>query len=182
MLPDIGIPIIGEQVYLRPLETHDATERYCHWLNDPEVNKYLETRQATIAELQAYITEKRAKDDCLFLGIFLKETDQHIGNVKLEPIDLQKKIATVGILIGEKEHWGKGIATEVTNLISDYAFQNLQLHEVNLGVLAANKPAIRVYEKCGFYTYQVDPASMNHDGVIYDQVWMKKLAPTPNSI
>ena len=94
--------ILGERIYLRKLTSKDASLDYCRWLNDAEVNKYLETRETTIEDLKQYIKEKNASKNCLFVGIFLKKSDKHIGNIKLEPIDFDKKIATVGILVGEK--------------------------------------------------------------------------------
>ena len=63
----------------------------------------------------------------------------------------------------------------MTNLIVDFAFSTLGLAEVNLGVLSENKAAIRVYEKCGFVVDRIDSKSMNHGGVLYDQVYMRKI-------
>ena len=174
MLAHTDTPIIGERVYLRHLEATDATERYCTWLNDPEVNQYLETRQSTIPELEQYIRDRRLREDCLFLGIFWKGTDEHIGNVKLEPIDRKVGTATIGILIGEKAFWGKGVATEVINLVVDFVFETLKLHEVKLGVIAEHVVARHAYEKCGFRIDRIDEKAINHRGVLFDQVWMSR--------
>ena len=67
---------------------------YAGWLNDPVVNQYLETRKVTIEELRTYIQEKSKSANAIFFGIFWKENAQHIGNVKLEPIDRKKKETT----------------------------------------------------------------------------------------
>lgn len=166
----------GHNTDLRPLGEEHATAKYARWLNDPEVNKYLETREVTIDELMAYIAEKNASDNALLLGIFWKENNEHIGNVKLEPIDHETGTATMGILIGEKEYWGKGVATEVTDLIAQYAFETLGLYEVNLGVISENTPAIRVYEKCGFEVSHINEKAIDHDGEHFDQIWMRKRA------
>jgi|TARA_Y100000310_G_C20416415_1_gene684546 RimJ/RimL family protein N-acetyltransferase len=164
----------GDSIDLRTLSEEHATEKYAGWLNDPEVNKYLETRQVTVDELKSYIAEKNTSSNALLFGIFWKEDDTHIGNLKLEPIDHEKSKATLGILIGDKDYWGKGVATEATNLITQYAFTTLGLKEVNLGVISDNRAAIRVYEKCGFTTFKTDPKALDHDGKLFDQVWMRK--------
>lgn len=166
--------ITGERFDLNIMEEENATPTYRSWLNDPIVNQYLETREATHEDLRRYIQDKRASDSCLFFGIFWKENNQHIGTVKLEPIDFEKGYAVVGILIGEKLFWGKGIATEVTNLIVDYAFNILGLDEIRLGVLEEHTAARRVYEKCGFVVDHIDEGAINHGGVLHDQVWMSK--------
>lgn len=171
-----NVVVRGRQVQLRPLCESDATQQYASWLNDTTVNQYLETRSVTVKELQEYIRTKRAAPDVLFLGIFCCDTGKHIGNVKLEPIDSKKKTAMMGLLIGDKEYWGKGVGTEVTNLITDIAFNKLGLKEVTLGVIPENKPAIRVYEKCGFKILKVNKGAINHDGVLHDQIIMVKRA------
>jgi spore coat polysaccharide biosynthesis protein SpsF len=140
--------IEGKNIYLRELNEEDASEEYCNWLNDSSINKYLETKESSIQYLKNYIKEKRESEKCLFFGIFDKKNEEHIGNVKLEPI--KDKKATFGILIGNKSYWSKGIGTEVTRIVIDYAFNELKLSKIDLGVVKKNKKAIRVYEKVGF--------------------------------
>lgn len=168
--------IDGDRVVLRTLTPRDASGEYAGWLNDPSVNQYLETRSINLEELKRYIQEKDESDCAILFGIFWKADARHIGNVKLEPVDFAEGVATMGILIGDKEYWGKGVGTEVTNLITDYAFNVLGLTEVHLGVMSTNVAAIRVYEKCGYVIESVEEKSINHDGVLYDRVRMKKTA------
>ena len=167
----------GTLIFLRELKEEDASGAYAGWLNDPEVNRWLETRSVTVPELRTYIREKRESPDAILFGIFWKENGRHIGNIKLEPIDRKRKEVTIGILIGEKTFWGKGVATEATNLVTDYAFKDLRMRAANLGVISENKPAIRVYEKCGFTVLRTEKKKMNHDGVLYDACYLQKLAP-----
>ena len=75
-----------------------------------------------------------------------------------------------------KDFWGKGIATEVTNLITQFAFSELGLCEVRLGVLAENLPAQRVYEKCGFTVFKIDKGALVHGNTAHDQIWMRCLS------
>ncbi len=164
--------IDGNRIYLRVLEVKDATQEYCYWLNDPEVNKYLETKGATTEELKEYINEKNKSSKCLFFGIFYRENDKHIGNLKLEPIDFDGKRATFGILVGDKKYWGMGIGIEATKLIVDWAFDILDLKEVNLGVIAENKAAVKTYEKVGFHIDNIEKSSIKSDNKFYDKITM----------
>ena len=166
------IKINGERIYLKTLAEKNATREYCKWLNDPEVNKYLETRQATINELKEYIKEKNKNTGCLFLGIFSRENRKHIGNIKLEPIDLRVHKATMGILIGDKNYWGMGIGTEATKLILRYGFYKLGLKKINLSVISENKAAIKVYEKAGFKINRIEKESIRHEQKLFDKVMM----------
>ncbi|MFC1630134.1 GNAT family N-acetyltransferase [Patescibacteria group bacterium] len=180
------IRIEGEIIYLKPLGEKNATKEYCGWLNDPGANQYLETKEATIAGLKKYIEEKNKNPNCLFLGIFFKENqkphtssttsrtawDRHIGNIKLEPIDFKNRKATAGILIGNKDYWGRGIGTEAMKLLVDYGFKYLNLKEINLGVLSQNKAAIRVYEGVGFKVKRIDKKSVHHSQKLYNTILM----------
>src|SRR3989344_9686346 len=125
---------LGKSLYLRQLEESDASQEYCDWLNDPEVNKFLETRQASVADLKTYIRQKQNDPNALFLGVFDQRGDVHIRNVKLEPIDWSRKSAVFGIMIGSKAYWGRGVGTEVTRLTLDFAFKKLGLNEVELEI------------------------------------------------
>ncbi|MDD5470208.1 MAG: GNAT family N-acetyltransferase [Candidatus Peribacteraceae bacterium] len=164
----------GSSVFLRALTEEDATPRYAAWLNDPEVNKYLETRSVTVDELRKFIREKNANPQVLLLGIFWGENHLHIGNIKLEPIDERKGCATMGILIGDRNYWGKGVATEAITLLADYAFSHWKIRSLDLGVITENFPAIRAYEKCGFKVERVNKGAIDHGGILFDQLRMRK--------
>jgi len=163
---------LGENFYLRQLEESDASREYCDWLNDPEVNKFLETRQASIADLKIYIRQKQDDPNALFLGVFDQHGDVHIGNVKLEPIDWVRKLAVFGIMIGNKAYWGRGVGMEATRLTLDFVFKKLGLDEVELGVISENVRARKTFEKAGFKQVRIERQAMNHDGTLYDKVVM----------
>lgn len=174
MLQNIGGTLEGRQVLLKVLKPSDVSEAYVSWLNDPIVNKYLETRYGTLSDVKEYVESKLKSDSAILWGIFWKD-GKHIGNIKLEPIDFGKKVATVGILIGDKEYWGRGVATESIELISNYAFEMLHLEKIILGVMKENASAIHVYKKCGFSIVEVQNGAINHNGILHDQILMEKV-------
>jgi len=162
----------GERIYLRKLTFADATPAYAAWLNDRQANVFLETRQATLPALRDYIRRQNDNPASALLGVFDRANDAHIGNVKLEPIDWQKKNAIFGILIGDKNYWGKGLGTEATKLAVDYAFKALGLSEVELGVISENQRARKTFEKAGFKYVATIPKALDHNGVLYDKIIM----------
>lgn len=166
------LKIQGDTVYLKHLKNSDASEEYCSWLNNKEVNKYLETRETSIKDLKSYIRDKNASKDTLFFGIFYNKNNKHIGNIKLEPINPMEGKAALGLLIGNKDYWGKGIGTEATKLLIQYAFDNLKINEINLGVISENKAAIRVYEKAGLKIRKTEKKAIKHGDKKYDKVIM----------
>lgn len=158
---------------MRQLEESDATQDYCNWLNDPEVNKYLETREADISGLKDYIAKQLSNPNSFFVGIFDKASGKHIGNLKLEPIDWENKKAIIGILIGDKNFWGKGISGEAIKLAVAYAFYDLGLNEIILGVIANNVPAVKSFEKTGFKAYSIEKNSIKHGEKLFDKIMMR---------
>ncbi len=142
----------GSLVILRPLERTDLNERYLRWLNDPEVTRYTETGTfpSTAEDLDNYYRSVSGSKHDVMLAVVDKKSGGHIGNVKLGPIHWVHRRATFGILIGDKEFWGKGIGLDATRLMVEYGFQRLNLHRIDLGVFAEHEAAVRCYERAGF--------------------------------
>lgn len=164
--------LLGKRIFLRSLTEQDATEKYCDWLRDPEVHRFLETKDATVPELIDYIHSKNAATDCLFFALCLIESGECIGTIKLEPIDFALRTATIAIMIGDKKFWGQGLGPEAMQLLIDYAFKDLGMSTITLGVRSSNVSAIRSYKKIGFV--EVARAKDFHldDNIISDQVTM----------
>ena len=166
--------VVGTQIYLRPLKREDLNEKYLSWLNDPEVNRYLESGifPYTRDELERFYEQATGSSNQVVLAIVDRETDQHIGNVKLGPINWVHRKATLGILVGGREFWRKGIGTEATRLMVEYGFFRLNLNRIDLGVYAEHEAAIRVYEKVGFQVEGRFREDLFHEGKFKDRLWM----------
>ena len=137
---------------LKSLTTKDVTEKYLSWFNgSKEVVEYIAYAKtnADINKLRQYVKEREDREDVLFLGIFT-DSGQHIGNIKYEPINLKDKSATMGILIGDKEWRGKGVATEVIKDSGKYLKENYKIKYIDLGVNKDNIAAVSAYKKMKF--------------------------------
>lgn len=75
-----------------------------------------------IRQIERFYEQVTGSPDQVILAIVDKETDQYVGNVKLVPINWVQRKATFGILIGDKQFWGKGIGTKATRLMVEYGF------------------------------------------------------------
>lgn len=85
-----------------------------------------------------------------YLRVIANEDDQCIGHVGLYEVDHRVRSADFGILIGDRNYWGKGHGYNLTRWSLDYGFRMLNLNRIQLDVLANHSQAIRLYEKCGF--------------------------------
>lgn len=145
-------PILTERFELTTLTPAQATERYASWLSDPEVSAFLETRfeSQSVEQLSAYISAMQDSPSSYLFGVFTRSGHEHIGNIKLGPIDARHSRAAIGILIGEQSWWGKGVATEIIAALADWSFAELGLHKLFAGSYARNAASIRAFTTCGF--------------------------------
>jgi RimJ/RimL family protein N-acetyltransferase len=65
-------------------------------------------------------------------------------------LDNINRSCRLGIVIGEKTHWDRGFGAEALHLLLEYAFNILNMNNVNLGTYSFNKRAIACYKKVGF--------------------------------
>ena len=144
--------LVGERIYLREVRPSDVNDTYYRWMNDPEITQYLESRfyPNSIETLQEYVGNFLGNKDNIFLAVVLKENHKHIGNIKIGPINWFHRLADIGVMLGEKDSWGKGYASEAISLLAEYACNTLNLHKVTAGCYEMNQGAIRAFEKAGF--------------------------------
>jgi len=142
----------NETIYLRNVKVSDVNDRYYQWMNDCNVNQYLETRFVVQSKekITEFVKSKDGDTNEIFLAICDKEHQLHIGNIKLGPINWYHRRAEISLLIGDKDYWGKGIATQAIQLISDFAIRQLNLNKLTAGAYKPNKASIKAFERCGF--------------------------------
>lgn len=138
--------------YLRGLTVADVSDEYLSWIRDQNSNRFIETADPTydLDSLRSYVAQREHKSDVVFFGIFVRGTNQHIGNIKFEPIDSLDGSATMGILIGNRGWRGKGVAGEVLEACGQWLFDEHGIAKILLGVDSNNKAGIRAYLKAGF--------------------------------
>ena len=77
-------------------------------------------------------------------------TNLHIGNITLHSIDWVHRTAEMGTMIGNKEFWGKGYATEARSLLITCAFSRWGLRKITVGNVEGNQASISSNKKLGF--------------------------------
>lgn len=140
----------SNNITIRPLKEIDLQGDYLNWMNDPEVSRY--NSHGLFAqskkELEEFARSLDSKDNIVW-AIIAKDKDIHIGNVALQRIDFVNRSCEIAIIIGNKDYWNKGIATEAFSLILNHAFDKLNLHRIWLGAAAINQGMKSVARKLG---------------------------------
>ena len=165
--------LVGEHIYLSPLCTEDG-EKYTEWLNDFETTDYIgkSSKICSIENERKWLEDGIDSKDSQIFGIIESKSNKIIGNCGIHRIDSIDRTATLGIFIGDKEERNKGYGTEAIKLLLDYGFNYLNLHEIQLDVIAFNKRAIKCYEKAGFKEYGRRRECEYLNGKYYDLISM----------
>jgi diamine N-acetyltransferase len=142
----------NDNIRLRPLEPEDLDLLYA-WENDSSlwragstVSPYSRyTLREYIAQSHLDIYESRQ----LRLMIEPLPTGRGAGLADLYDFDPHNRKAAVGILV-DAAHQGKGIAGEALELLAQYAFSFLKLHQLYASIPVANAPSRALFRRCGF--------------------------------
>lgn len=129
---------------LGPIDKVDAHQMFI-WRNDSEVTKFLARTSMTSSEVDLWFAS--INDHRHAYSILAQEAA--IGYIQLD-IDPANQKCEVGIIIGEKEYWGKGIGKDVAQQITALAFENLGLHRILAVASDLNPASIKIFLSAGY--------------------------------
>lgn len=136
------------------------------WLNDPEVNRFLETRHApqTLESVAAFVAAVNAREDEHLFGVFLRADGRHVGNIKVGPIRPVHRVADVSLFLGDRSAWGQGVAAEAITVVSAHAFAALGVLKLSASMYAANVGSERAFLRAGWSREGLRRAHLDLDG------------------
>jgi RimJ/RimL family protein N-acetyltransferase len=172
--------IVGEKIALGPVQKSmlPAFER---WGNDFAVTMMSRdqllplSREQTEAEYEQR-GRRKTSGDFIEFAIYERASWRLIGTANLRHINHVMRNASYGIVIGEKDCWGKGYGTETTILMLDYAFTVLGLHNVLLSTYGYNERGVRAYTRAGFRVVGRWREAARVSDQVYDIIFMDCLS------
>ena len=119
-----------EIVGLKKIEINDDLSNYHKWFNTQESNRHNSHGifPLTLKQIHDYISVNLQTS--IHLSLFIKETEEHIGNISLNNIDYINRKAELTILIGSTNDHNKGYSYRACKLLIDHAFNRINLNRV----------------------------------------------------
>ena len=177
-----GVPILrGARVTLRPMAEADQP-LLSRWFSDEEFQR----RQwgawrgpMSLEEARGFWTRFQAGDPAApDTALFAIDHDgRTVGFANYRRLNATQSNADIGIGIGERSLWGKGIGTEALRLMVEHLIGDRGLHRIRLHVAATNDRAIASYKKAGFELEGVERDGVRGgDGIFHDMAVMGLIA------
>lgn len=171
--------LVGNNIKLVKFTERHITSSYIEWLNDHSINRYMFSGRLpigideisipnTISELRfAALSSLKysCEDDTL---VESDDYSEYIGTISINSIDWISRRAEIGYMIGDKNYWGVGIASEMVKLITDYGIDRINMNKIEAGVISGNIGSIKVLEKNGFRKYGTIPSEYFLEGEYLD--------------
>jgi RimJ/RimL family protein N-acetyltransferase len=169
----------GSRVRLAALTSEDLPQ-IARWHSDPSFARMFDARPAaprTAGTLESWLEDYSRSTNGFLFAIRPLQSDELLGITELEGILWPHQHAWLSIAIGEPAHQGQGYGTEAIGLTLQFAFQELNLHRVQLTVFSYNQRAIAVYERLGFRREGVYREHLQRDGARHDMFLYGMLRP-----
>lgn len=147
-----NIKIFSEKYYLSSLAKTDDLSNYLSWMTNPLENQFIVSAKVdySINELCTFIDVCNKDENTVLLGIYDKANNNHIGNIKYDNINKLDKSAYLGILIGQREYRGIGVARQIIPISMRWLREHFGIENIFLGVDNRNIHAFNLYQKIGF--------------------------------
>ena len=122
---------------------------YVSWLNDPEAVKFSSQRHVkhTLESCRNYWNSFSGTSN-YFWAVETLENKKHIGNMNAY-IDVYNNTADIGIIIGEREVWGKGYGLEAWKGVIKFLFEDKGIRKITAGTLSPNIGMMNIALKSG---------------------------------
>ncbi|MFW9988751.1 MAG: GNAT family N-acetyltransferase [Candidatus Odinarchaeota archaeon] len=179
----VPVFITGKEIYFTT-QNSDHINLYAKWMNNPKVRVFARWETPIrVEDIKKWLEPRNERfPNFIVFEIWHKKDKKPIGQCGLGWINWVSGWANVFLFIGEPEYWNKNIATEATELLVEYAFNELNLNKLRAGAAVENIGSWSVAEKVGFKFEGISKDNMYVNGRYHDcktyrilkEDWMNK--------
>ncbi|KLE15938.1 GNAT family protein [Clostridium sp. C8] len=165
----------GQLVKLRAYKEEDI-EKATVYINDEEVKKLMDSTipfPMTKWQEEEWVRSRKANTDFTYdFAIEDLKTGKYIGGCSINECDVKNRTCVVGIMIGDKEYWGKGYGSDALKVLIKFIFEEVNMNKIKLNVFSFNNRAIACYKKVGFKEEGILKKEIYRNGRYYDEIIM----------
>jgi RimJ/RimL family protein N-acetyltransferase len=143
------------------------------WYEDAGFLRLYDSRPAypmTESELGKWLVDVAEDKNTFVFALRPLECDDLLGYLELDGVDWQHGVCGMGLGFGDRVHWGKGYGYEATQLALRYAFDELNLHRVQVTVFSYNRRSLALVGRVGFQREGVFRERLQRDGQRHDML------------
>ncbi len=163
----------GDSVFLRALEPSDLDNLFA-LENDEDVWEISNTSTPFSHFVLTQYLDNAHRDIYdvrqLRLVICISETQNTIGFIDLFDFEPKHKRVGIGIIIFDKSERNKGFAKQSLELLCNYAFTHLNVHQVFANISEDNINSIKLFESIGFNLIGVKKDWIFSEGKFKDEM------------
>lgn len=146
------VTLKGKHIYLRALEPEDL--EFIHTIENDENFWEISSTQTPYSKYSIKQYLEHAHKDIYEVKqlrlVISSYKDEPLGMIDIFDFDFKNNRAGIGILIKETENRKQGYGSEALNLLTDYCFNHLYLHQLYCNIFEDNRASINLFTNHGF--------------------------------
>jgi RimJ/RimL family protein N-acetyltransferase len=142
-------------IYFQDQHLNDPV--YYRWLHDLNVVKYIGRDELlegiSFSDVEAYIRLIWENENSHFFAVYHTQSGTFIGTAKINFVKAcghRNDLGDVGIMIGDRRFWGQGLATDVLQTLSKFAFNELGARKLSAGAMSLNTAMVKAFLRVGY--------------------------------
>ena len=149
---DLNSIVGSERIYLKKISIKEVNDRYASWFQNEELMRLYTSSKKAISkdDIINSILQGEQTETLYTYGIYYKENNLLIGQIRLGPINKAHKISDLVILVGDTKYLGMGIATEAIKLGNRIAFEKHNIRKLFGGIYETNIASIKAYTRANW--------------------------------
>ncbi|WP_046758847.1 GNAT family N-acetyltransferase [Kordia jejudonensis] len=172
------LTLTGEKLYLRALEPEDLD--FIYGIENDESIWEISATQTPYSRFLIKQYLENAHQDIYEAKqlrlVMVNNKKESIGLIDLFEFDPKNKRVGVGLLIAKNEHRHKGYGKEALQLVCEYAFKHLHVHQLFANIGEDNLASIKLFESVGFEKIGVKRDWTFVNGEFKNEILYQKIA------
>ena len=146
------VTLKGEHIYLRALEPSDLD--FLYEIENDEMIWEISNTQTPYSKylLKQYLKEshKDIYEVKQLRLVICSYEDEVIGLIDIFDFDAKNRRAGIGIVIKDESNRGKGYGAEALNILINYSFEKLYLHQLYCNISEGNDASLKLFKQLNF--------------------------------